>query len=304
MPDNTHAIVQLGVVRKGMMRILGLTAITVVLNVTTTQAQDERTWNVCIRQRVSLDALEACTTMITSQSITTAPQAQASLKRAEALLPESQTASAAGSGVRRLGDALPKSAVRNGLQRAMVVEFLNEISSLLDATMPVGSGDWVKIETNPAGTRIVAASFSIGSFHRTLYRFTTAEGIEGFYSAQGQSIEAKISRKPIANAVFSAGFELRRHPILGYDRLHSGLDWGAAVGEPIYAGAPGVVVRISVDEVSEISVEIAARGSVDHGLRPSLADRAGDRHRIANGSGKADRICRFDRPCNRSAPSL
>jgi murein DD-endopeptidase MepM/ murein hydrolase activator NlpD len=123
--------------------------------------------------------------------------------------------------------------------------------------MPVSSGDWVKVETNPAGTRIVAASFSIGGFHRTLYRFTTAEGIEGFYSERGRSIEAKVSRKPISNAVFSAGFALRRHPILGYERLHSGLDWGAAAGEPIYAAAPGTVVRISVDEVAGNSVEIA-----------------------------------------------
>jgi murein DD-endopeptidase MepM/ murein hydrolase activator NlpD len=173
--------------------------------------------------------------------------------------PESRTASAR-SDARRLGDALHQSAMRNGLQRTAIAEFLDAISLLVDPTMPVSSGDWVKVETNPTGTRVIAASFSIAGFRRTLYRFTTAEGVEGFYGEQGRSIEAKISRKPIQNAVFSAGFELRRDPILGRERLHSGLDWSAAAGEPIYAAAPGMVVRISADEVSGNSLEIAHEG--------------------------------------------
>jgi tetratricopeptide (TPR) repeat protein len=84
MLDNTKATEQLCVVRRGIMRILALSATALALTVATSQAQDELAWNTCINKPAWLEALKACTTVIDSQSITTAQRAQAYLKRAEA----------------------------------------------------------------------------------------------------------------------------------------------------------------------------------------------------------------------------
>ena len=48
-------------------------------------------------------------------------------------------------------------------------------------------------------------------------------------------------RKPVANGIMRSGFGLRRHPILGYSKMHTGVDWAAPRGTPIYSAGNGVV---------------------------------------------------------------
>lgn len=43
------------------------------------------------------------------------------------------------------------------------------------------------------------------------------------------------------NGHITSGYGMRRHPILGYVRMHSGMDWGAAYGSPIFATAAGII---------------------------------------------------------------
>jgi murein DD-endopeptidase MepM/ murein hydrolase activator NlpD len=45
----------------------------------------------------------------------------------------------------------------------------------------------------------------------------------------------------VPNGRFTSGFGMRRHPILGYSRMHTGVDWAAPRGTPIIASGNGVV---------------------------------------------------------------
>jgi murein DD-endopeptidase MepM/ murein hydrolase activator NlpD len=64
-----------------------------------------------------------------------------------------------------------------------------------------------------------------------------------WYDADGKSARRFLMRTPINGARLSSGFGMRRHPILGYSRMHRGTDFAAPTGTPILAAGEGVVVR-------------------------------------------------------------
>jgi murein DD-endopeptidase MepM/ murein hydrolase activator NlpD len=75
-----------------------------------------------------------------------------------------------------------------------------------------------------------------------LYRFTTKGGLTDFFGTIGKSARKALMRTPIDGARLSSGFGRRRHPILGYTKMHRGLDFAAPRGTPIYAAGNGTVV--------------------------------------------------------------
>lgn len=64
-----------------------------------------------------------------------------------------------------------------------------------------------------------------------------------WYDAEGKSARRFLMRTPINGARLSSGYGMRRHPILGYSRMHRGTDFAAATGTPILAAGEGTVVR-------------------------------------------------------------
>jgi len=66
-----------------------------------------------------------------------------------------------------------------------------------------------------------------------------------WYDADGKSARKFLMRTPINGARLSSGFGMRRHPILGYSRMHRGTDFAAPTGTAILAAGEGTVVRAS-----------------------------------------------------------
>lgn len=66
-----------------------------------------------------------------------------------------------------------------------------------------------------------------------------------WYDADGKSARRFLMKTPINGARLSSGFGMRRHPILGYSRMHRGTDFAAPTGTPILAAGEGTVVRAS-----------------------------------------------------------
>jgi len=73
------------------------------------------------------------------------------------------------------------------------------------------------------------------------YRYNPPSGEEDYYGIDGQSIVKALLRTPIDGAKISSRFGMRSHPILGFSRLHAGVDFAAPSGTPIYAAGSGTV---------------------------------------------------------------
>jgi murein DD-endopeptidase MepM/ murein hydrolase activator NlpD len=65
-----------------------------------------------------------------------------------------------------------------------------------------------------------------------------------FYDETGKSAKKFLVRKPVNNAIMRSGFGGRRHPILGYTKMHTGVDWATPYGTPIFASGNGVVEKV------------------------------------------------------------
>ncbi len=67
-----------------------------------------------------------------------------------------------------------------------------------------------------------------------------------YFDGKGNSVRKSLLRTPINGARISSGFGMRRHPVLGYSKMHKGTDFAAPTGTPIFAAGAGVITYYGV----------------------------------------------------------
>lgn len=96
----------------------------------------------------------------------------------------------------------------------------------------------------PVGTgEMLYAALSLSGRSLSLYRYAAAATEPAaFFTAAGESVKKALLRTPIDGARLTSGFGLRHHPILGYTKMHRGVDFAAPPGTPIMAAGDGIVL--------------------------------------------------------------
>ena len=91
---------------------------------------------------------------------------------------------------------------------------------------------------------IVYTSLTVGGNARKLYVYEPPKGAVQYLNERGQGNRRTLMKTPIDGARLTSRFGYRKHPLLGFTKLHAGVDFGARPGTPIYAAGNGTIVKI------------------------------------------------------------
>jgi murein DD-endopeptidase MepM/ murein hydrolase activator NlpD len=152
----------------------------------------------------------------------------------------------------RLYQSIYETALRNEIPRPMIDNIIRTFSFDVDLQRRVRAGDSFEVlyagDDLEGTSDVLYASLVFGEESRRYYRFLTPDdGIIDYYDEAGKSAKKFLVRKPMAGGVFRSGFGPRRHPILGYVRMHTGIDWAESTGSPIFAAGNGTVIKAEWD---------------------------------------------------------
>ena len=148
-------------------------------------------------------------------------------------------------------NSLYESSIKNGIQPNIILDFARVYGFQVDFQRDIWKNDSFQlmyetfldddgriVETG----NIIYANLNLQGKDIPLYGFKTKEGYD-YFDNFGKSIKKSLMKTPINGARLSSSFGMRKHPILGFNKMHRGTDFAAPEGTPIMASGDGKIVR-------------------------------------------------------------
>lgn len=151
----------------------------------------------------------------------------------------------------KVGASLYATAKDQGIPDYIITEMIRVYSYDVDFQRQVKAGDDFELfygtPISGSSTRrkvLLYAALEVNGQMKRYYRYTTPDdGVTDYYDENGQSATKGLLRTPVSGARLTSGFGMRNHPLLGYSKMHEGIDFGVPQGTPIKAAGSGVVKK-------------------------------------------------------------
>ncbi|MDR6759655.1 murein DD-endopeptidase MepM/ murein hydrolase activator NlpD [Mycoplana sp. BE70] len=165
---------------------------------------------------------------------------------------DSRPSMVSGRDLPRVYDGIFRAALSYGMSKDMTAQLIRVLASNVDFQAQLRPNDTLEAFFSVADQTGIAATDSellyinarFGDNETRVYRFQDPDdGAVDYYDQDGKSIRQFLLRNPVPNGRFSSGYGMRRHPILGFSRMHTGADWSAPRGTPIIAAGNGTVEK-------------------------------------------------------------
>ena len=151
----------------------------------------------------------------------------------------------------KIKNNLYSAAVEAGIEPNVIIEFARIYGFEVDFQRDIRKGDTFEIYyekfvddksiVRDTG-KIIYAHMNVNNKEINLYNYKDKNEI-GYYDINGKSIVKSLMKTPINGARLSSSFGMRKHPILGFNKMHKGTDFAAPTGTPIMASGSGTVTR-------------------------------------------------------------
>ncbi|TAH35904.1 MAG: hypothetical protein EYC62_03845 [Alphaproteobacteria bacterium] len=150
-----------------------------------------------------------------------------------------------------INNSLSEAAKKAGIPQSVLSDMIRVFSYDVDFQREVHSGDKFEVAfeeiydeegrfVKPGN--MVFANLKYGSKELKIFRYKPQDDTRAdYFTAEGKSVRKALLRTPVDGARITRGFGMRRHPILGYSKMHEGVDFGAGMGTPVLAAGDGVV---------------------------------------------------------------
>lgn len=153
-----------------------------------------------------------------------------------------------------INSSLYVSAKATGVPDAVILDLIKMYSWNVDFQRDIQSGDRFEVMYEEYKTEtgdvvrgkgdIVYAKLTLSGQDLPFYRYEASNGDVDYFDETGRSAKRPLMKTPIDGARLSSGFGMRRHPVLGYSKMHKGVDFAAPRGTPIYAAGDGTIERL------------------------------------------------------------
>jgi len=149
-------------------------------------------------------------------------------------------------------NSLYNSAINLGIKPNVIIEFARLYGFQVDFQRDIWKNDSFQIIyeefKNEKGNiidagDIIYANLNLQNIDLQLYKFEYEKNKIDYFDENGKSVRKTLMKTPINGARLSSSFGKRKHPILGYNKLHTGTDFASPKGTPIMASGDGIISR-------------------------------------------------------------
>jgi len=140
-----------------------------------------------------------------------------------------------------------------GVRDSIIIDMIKMYSWNVDFQREIRPGDKFELLCEEYKTKdgeiiknkgkIIYAKLTLRKRELPFYRFTDKSGFTDYYDDAGRSAKKALMKTPVNGARISSRYGMRRHPVLGYSKMHKGIDFAAPRGTPIYAAGDGVIEK-------------------------------------------------------------
>ena len=187
------------------------------------------------------------------------------------------------------------SAAKAGIPDQIIAQMIRIFSWSVDFQRDIRSGDEIDIlyevvqteDGNIIGYGDIKYARLVNRHNDiALYRYKNDDGRIQYYDQNGRSSRKTLMKTPVDGARISSSYGMRHHPVLGYSKMHKGIDFAAPRGTPIYAAGDGVIEKagrwgsfgnyIRIRHNSTLKTAYAHLQKFNTGIRPGVRVKQGD----------------------------
>ena len=163
------------------------------------------------------------------------------------------------------------SAVKAGIPENTLFEMVRFLGFSIDFQREIRKGDSFEVlftkqidllKDKVIDTKAIKfVSITLSGKKLSFFKYTDEQGFNGYYDLNGRSSKRTLMRTPINGARLSSKYGNRKHPILGYTKMHRGIDFAAPRGTPVFAAGDGVIEKAGRNGSYGIYIRIRHTGN-------------------------------------------